>query len=62
MTDSSVQIGLVAYLRNLTVEGGRIARACSDARAKAEIEDLCAEIAGKCEAIETLFEIPETLK
>ena len=62
MTDSSVQIGLIAYLRNLTVQGGRIARTCSDVRAKAEIEDLCAEIAGRCEAIEALFEIPETLK
>ena len=62
MTEPSIQLGLVAYLRSLTLRGGRIAQGCSDARVRAEIEDLCAEIAGKCEAIETLFEIPETLK
>ena len=62
MTRPLPQFGLVAYLRNLTTQGEQIAQACADPVAKAEIEDWCAELAGKCEAIEALFDIPDALK
>jgi hypothetical protein len=57
-----MQIDIVAYLRDMASRCGEIARACPDPAAKTEIEKLRADLAEKCQTIETLFEIPETLK
>ncbi|HEX5507180.1 MAG TPA: hypothetical protein VFX37_01620 [Pseudolabrys sp.] len=57
-----MQIGIAAYLRNLAVRSNRVAKGCTDAKTKSEIEKICAELTEKAEAIESLFEISNAMK
>jgi hypothetical protein len=58
-----MQIGIAAYLRNLSVRSNRIAVNCADdPKTRQEIEKICAELTDKAEAIEGLFEIPSKMK
>lgn len=52
------QLGIAAYLRNLSIRSNRIARGCRDAAIKAELEKICGELTDKAEAIKSVFEIP----
>jgi len=57
-----MQTGIAAYLRNLSVRSGRIAKTCRDIKTKVDLEKICVEIAGKAEILESLFKIPNGLK
>jgi len=57
-----MQIGISAYFKNLFVRSQRIAKSCTDPKTKDAIETVCAELTEKAEAIESLFEIPNTMK
>jgi hypothetical protein len=58
-----MQIGIAAYLRNLSVRSNRIAVNCAgDSKTRQELEKICAELTDKAETIEELFEIPSKLK
>lgn len=54
-----MQIGIVAYLRNLAVRCNKIARSCSDARAHEALAAISAEPADKAEALEATFKVPK---
>ena len=58
----SEQLGIAAYLRNLSVRSNRIGRQCVDPRTKYQIQDLCQELTDKAETIEELFRVPQDKK
>jgi hypothetical protein len=57
-----MQSGIAAYLRNLSVRSSKIAKTCADPKIKSDIENICAEITEKAEVLESLFEVPATMK
>jgi hypothetical protein len=57
-----MQTGIAAYLRNLSVRSSKIAKTCADPKIKSDIENICAEITEKAEVLESLFEVPATMK
>ncbi len=52
------QLGIAAYLRNVSVRSNQIARKCTDAKTKDELAQISADLTEKAEALESLFEIP----
>lgn len=57
-----MQIGISAYLRNLSVRSQRVAKSCTDPQTKDAIEAVCAELTDKAEALESLFEVTNAMK
>ena len=51
------QVGLAAYLRNLSVRTTQLARRCDDAHTRQQLADLCEDIANRAESVETIFEV-----
>ena len=55
-------VGVIPYLRNLTLRLSRIAANCSDPKSASEIIKICDELVDKIEALEKVFAVPERLK
>lgn len=54
------QLGIAAYLRNLSIRINQIARTCLDPKTKAALDKICVELTDKAEAIEALFAVQPT--
>jgi len=55
-------VGVIPYLRNLSLRLSRVAANSSDPKSASEIITICEELVDKIEALEKVFVVPERLK
>ena len=55
-------VGVLPYLRNLSLRLPRVAANSSDPKSASEIITICEELVDKIEALEKVFVVPERLK
>jgi len=55
-------VGVIPYLRNLSLRLSRVAANSSDPKSASEIIRICEELVDKVEALEKVFVVPERLK
>jgi len=55
-------VGVIPYLRNLSLRLSRVAANSSDPKSASEIIRICGELVDKIEALEKVFVVPERLK
>jgi hypothetical protein len=55
-------VGVIPYLRNLSLRLSRVAANSSDPKSTSEIIRICEELVDKIEALEKVFVVPERLK
>jgi hypothetical protein len=55
-------VGVIPYLRNLSLRLSRVAANSSDLKSASEIIRICEELVDKIEALEKVFTVPERLK
>ena len=55
-------IGVIPYLRNLSLRLSRVAANSSDQKSASEIVRICEELVDKIEVLEKVFVVPERLK
>ena len=55
-------VGVIPYLRNLSLRLSRVAANSSDPKSASEIIRICEELVDKIEALEKVFIVPERLK
>ena len=51
------QLGIAAYLRNLSVRTNEVLKSCKDSETEAKLTAICAELTDKAEAIEKIFRV-----
>jgi len=55
-------VGVIPYLRNLSLRLSRVAANSSDPKSATEIIRICEELVDKIEMLEKVFVVPERLK
>lgn len=51
------QLGVAAYLQNLSVRANEVLKSCKDSETEAKLTAICAELTDKAEAIERIFTV-----